>query len=277
MPIPALPDSERKTTYPITAQTGPFDVGFALYGDGVDYQNWIEVRLDGVLLTPVTEWTLSVPSGTLKSRARPITDARITLGSARTGTLQIYGKLNPRRLVQLAENQGVPAADFNRIVTSLVALIRESWDRFYTTAIRAPRGETPADYELPAAASRANKALGFDATGAISMMDVPAGGGFGGAINPYDLGTISSGTVTPDPANGAQQYYRNAGAHAIAPHASKGSIILDIENITGAGAITDSGFTRRTGDPFTTTVGHKFRCYIDVTQQGSTIHREQLA
>ncbi len=40
---PPLPDIERRTTYTPAASTGPFNVGFDLYGDSTDYANWIEV------------------------------------------------------------------------------------------------------------------------------------------------------------------------------------------------------------------------------------------
>jgi hypothetical protein len=45
-PVPALPDSERRTQYSITAQTGPFAVGFAVYGDNTDYGDWIGVYVN---------------------------------------------------------------------------------------------------------------------------------------------------------------------------------------------------------------------------------------
>jgi hypothetical protein len=106
--------------------------------------------------------------------------------------------------------------------------------------------------------------------------DQAVSGGF--IITPLDLGTISSGTVTPDPGDRPQQYYMNNGAHTLAPSSNKGSYTLDIINDTGsAGAITTSGWTRFTGDPFTTTAVAKFRCWADIGQQGSTLHAEQLA
>jgi hypothetical protein len=128
-PVPALPDTERLTQYAITAQTGPFDVGFAVYGDGTDYGNWLEVWLDGVMLTPVADWTLALTSGTLASTARPLTNARVTLTTARTGTLEIIGARRPRRTTQFAENQGVSARALNQAITDLVAQNRENWDK----------------------------------------------------------------------------------------------------------------------------------------------------
>jgi hypothetical protein len=168
MAIPALPDEQRATFYDLTAQTGPFDVDFALYSDGVDYENWIEVRLDGELLEPGDDWTLDSPSGNLSSLRRPITDARVTLTVASTGELQIFGQASPRRLLQVAENQGVSAEDFNRIVTSIIAMQREAWDRYFTATLRVPLGEVD-DVELPNAADRADSVVGFDEDGLITL------------------------------------------------------------------------------------------------------------
>lgn len=86
-------------------------------------------------------------------------------------------------------------------------------------------------------------------------------------------GTKSSGTFTPAFSTGNVQHYVNGGAHTLAPPSSgHGSIVIDITNSASAGAITTSGFTRKTGDSFTTTDGHKFRCFISVGNIGSHLH-----
>jgi len=65
----------------------------------------------------------------------------------------------------------------------------------------------------------------------------------GYTVTPYNNGTKSSGTFTPDPANGNYQYYTNGGAHTLAAPASDCAIdILVINGSSGAGAITMSGF-----------------------------------
>lgn len=88
----------------------------------------------------------------------------------------------------------------------------------------------------------------------------------------YDHGSISTGTVTPSEANGVMHEYDNAGAHTLSPPSNNTSLLVDITNVTGAGAITTSGFTLVTGDLFTTTVGHKFRCQITKSTIGSHLH-----
>src|SRR4051812_36837594 len=80
-PVPALPDTERRTSYSISGSTCICNVNFALYGDSTDYQNWVEVWLNGVNLTyndPTFGWTITSPSGSLSNIARPISDAVLT-------------------------------------------------------------------------------------------------------------------------------------------------------------------------------------------------------
>ncbi len=84
-------------------------------------------------------------------------------------------------------------------------------------------------------------------------------GGF--ELTSYSAGTKSSGTFTPDPINQNYQYYTNGGAHTLAAPASDCAIDILVTNNGSAGSITFSGFTvasGNTGDPLTTTNGHKF-------------------
>lgn len=98
--------------------------------------------------------------------------------------------------------------------------------------------------------------------------DTPANLTKGFTATSFDLGTISSGTVTPDPDNGNFQRMVNNGAHTFAcPSPSPGdslSMIVRIENDAAAGAITWSGFTlEETGD-ITTTDNDVFFAFITV-------------
>ncbi|MCC7267739.1 MAG: hypothetical protein IT546_10425, partial [Caulobacteraceae bacterium] len=86
----------------------------------------------------------------------------------------------------------------------------------------------------------------------------------------YDGGTVSTGTYTPSSVDGNMQHYANNGAHTLAPPANPGSFLIEIANGATAGAITTSGFTKVSGDAFTTTNGHKFQCSI--TRTNSTSH-----
>lgn len=78
-----------------------------------------------------------------------------------------------------------------------------------------------------------------------------------------DLGTVTTGTVTPDPTDSQFQHYVNGGAHTLAPDTANCCISLQITNNASAGAITTSGFTAVDGS-FTTTDGDDFMCAITV-------------
>jgi len=90
-------------------------------------------------------------------------------------------------------------------------------------------------------------------------------------VTEKDLGTVSSGTTTPDPGDRPIQKYTNGGAHTLAPGSNVGAYLLTIVNNGSAGAITTSGWTKVAGDSFTTTNGHKFRCHCSVTGDGSVL------
>ena len=77
---------------------------------------------------------------------------------------------------------------------------------------------------------------------------------------PIDRGTKTGGSWRYNPSGGPIQFVKNGGAHTILAPDEPGFVILYIENVSGAGAITWSGFEKALsgGDPLTTTVGHKF-------------------
>lgn len=77
-------------------------------------------------------------------------------------------------------------------------------------------------------------------------------------------GTKSIGTYMPTPVGGNMKYISNAGAFTLAAPSASGdyTLVIQITNAAGAGAITLSGFSKTTGSPFTTTVGDDFFVYI---------------
>lgn len=175
-PVPALPDTERRTSYSISGTTCACAVGFQLYGDGTDYANWVEVFINGAPIPAASNWTITSPSGPLVNLARPITDAVLTFLSVQTGTVQIIGARRPRRTSQVTENRGVAARDFNQAITDLVAMLRENWDKTNDVtgrAVMARPGETLA--LLPVLASRQNMGACFDSGGNLtSCVSVPS-------------------------------------------------------------------------------------------------------
>lgn len=100
----------------------------------------------------------------------------------------------------------------------------------------------------------------------------------GTRITSYDLNggsAVTSGTITPDPGDRPKQRYTNGGAHTLAPPTQYGFLELTIVNNASAGAITTSGFTKVVGS-FTTTNGHKFKCYISSDADGSLLTIQAL-
>lgn len=183
-PVAALPDSERRVAYAPSASTGPFSVTFSILGDSTDYSSWLEVWLNGVRLTGVTDWQLTIPSGTLATACRPITNASVTLTAAATGTLQIVGARRPRRTSQFSENRGVAARDLNQVITDIVAVERELWDKTNDMTGRglfSQPGVTLGPLPLPAAC--ANGFLGFNSTGLIPQC-LAGGAGSGNVVGP---------------------------------------------------------------------------------------------
>ena len=138
--VPALPDTERRTSYSISGTTCNCAVNFALYGDGSDYQNWVEVWLNGVMVSyndATYGWTITSPTGSLGSIPRPITDGLLNFNGTQTGTVQIVGARRPRRLSTFSENQGVTARDLNQTLNDIIAENRETWDKINDVSGRA--------------------------------------------------------------------------------------------------------------------------------------------
>jgi hypothetical protein len=67
-----------------------------------------------------------------------------------------------------------------------------------------------------------------------------------GAMTPFDRGTITTGTVTPEPSEGGMQIAVNAGAHTLAAPTTIGAYVLTYTNSgsPAAGAVTATGFDR---------------------------------
>lgn len=86
---------------------------------------------------------------------------------------------------------------------------------------------------------------------------------------------VASGTLTLNMGECPQQHYNNAGAHILDPGSVSGSCFLDVVNVTGAGAIDTSGWTRVEGE-FDTTVGNGFRCACSVGFAGSLLQIQPM-
>lgn len=89
---------------------------------------------------------------------------------------------------------------------------------------------------------------------------IPASTGF--ALTDEDAGTKTTGTFTPDEADGNFQYAINGGAHALAPPVNSCSLVIQYTNNASAGAIDTSAFTLVDGDTISTTDGDDFFLFI---------------
>jgi hypothetical protein len=204
-PVPALPDTERRTSYSISSSTCGCAVNFALLGDSTDFQNWVEVWLNGVNVAyndPVYGWAITSPTGPLANIPRPITDGVLTFNNQQTGTVQIVGARRPRRTSQYNENTGVPARNINRDLTDIIAVLREMWDKENDVTGRAILGQ-PGDVfpPLPPAASRANLYLCFNSSGQPVLCSVTSVGGIAGGTG-ISLSGSSPTTISTNLTNG---------------------------------------------------------------------------
>lgn len=90
-----------------------------------------------------------------------------------------------------------------------------------------------------------------------------------------DQGTKSSGTFTPSIATGNVQHCTNGGAFTLGVPTEHGTMTLDVTNNGSAGTVTTSSWTKVVGG-FTTTNGHKFRCFLSVGSAGSFLNVQAL-
>jgi len=226
-PVPALPDTERRTSYVISASTCVCAVGFQLYGDSTDYANWLEVWINGVRLPQAGNWTISSPTGSLATIPRPITNAVLTFTQAQTGTVQIVGARRPRRTSQFSESRGVAARDLNQVLSDLTAQLRENWDKTNDVtgrAVIAPPGETLA--MLPIAANRLNQGACFDNLGNLApCVSVPSSTfTAGNGINFVGTNPTTISTATYAAGNGIN--FSGSNPTTISVSASSGTPII---------------------------------------------------
>lgn len=116
----------------------------------------------------------------------------------------------------------------------------------------------------------------FSATALLSDVSATLTAGF--VATSYDAGTKSTGTLTPDPANGNLQRYINGGAHTLAAPTASGdyTITIQVTNNGSAGAVTLSGFTKTSGDSLTTTNGDDFLLHIVKINGFTRVYKEAL-
>ena len=95
------------------------------------------------------------------------------------------------------------------------------------------------------------------------------------------LGTITSGTITPEVDADAKENFKtltNGGAFTLAPPSSSSActILIQVTNNASAGAITTSGFTIVNGDDYETTDGNDYFFHIKKIGSFSSLTIEAL-
>ncbi|SHH17157.1 hypothetical protein [Bradyrhizobium erythrophlei] len=245
-PVPALPDTERRTAYTISANTCACSVGFALFGDSNDFWNWVEVYLNGTRVNyndATYGWTITSPSGSLGSLALPITNAVLTFTNAQTGTVQIVGARRPRRVSQFQEGAGVTARNVNQTVTDITATLREMWDKTNDVTGRAllsQPGNTVGNLPLPSFCK--GMLLGFDGTTGLNPICVTPPTGTGNITLPVVNGNLACFNGT----NGMLQdcgrgFPLNVASGGTGGGTASGTLL---DNITG---FSSTGYMQRTG------------------------------
>jgi hypothetical protein len=119
-------------------------------------------------------------------------------------------------------------------------------------------------------------------TTGLTHLSIAASGnldpGGGVVTDADDDGAVASGTYTPTPVGGNFKRITNGGAFTLAAPNVAGdyTLIVQITNVTGAGAITLSGFSKPTGDAFTTVVGDDFFVFVTKCNGFSTAFVQAL-
>lgn len=92
-----------------------------------------------------------------------------------------------------------------------------------------------------------------------------------------DLGTVTTGTVTPDLATQQVKKLTANGAFTLAPPSATGTCEIWVTNGASAGAITTSGFTKVNGDTYATTNAKKYLFQIKKSSVGSLLNVVEIA
>lgn len=95
--------------------------------------------------------------------------------------------------------------------------------------------------------------------------------GSGYHVEVEDLGTVTSGTITPDPEDANVQKLVNNGAFTLAKPGKDCNIILKVTNDSSAGAITTSAYDIVDGDTYNTTNTNEFFFYITEVDGAATL------
>jgi hypothetical protein len=132
------------------------------------------------------------------------------------------------------------------------------------TGATGPVSQVTAGTGISVASTNSAPVVSLDATytsAVIRNVTANLTAGYTATANP--IGTVSSGTTTPDPTTRNFHYYTNNGAHTLGLYATGDfSMVVQVTNGASAGAITTSAFTKTSGSALTTTNGDDFLLWI---------------
>lgn len=221
-----------------------------------------------------------------RGRVRAATTANVTISTALNNGDTIDGVVLATGDLVLVKSQSSAAENGIYVVGPSPARSSEfdTYDEHPGSLIAVEEGTTNAD-TLWLCTSNVGGTLNTTAIafsqvntlpGTVLKSDTAANLTKGFTSTAFDAGTKSSGTFTPDPANGNLQRAVNGGAHTLAPPSTGSgdavSLVIQYTNNGSAGTITTSGFTKVTGSSLTTTNGDDFMFYITVINGFSVLN-----
>jgi hypothetical protein len=214
-----------------------------------------------------------------RGRVRVATTANITISTALNNADTLDGVTLATGDLVLVKNQSAPETNGIYVVGASPARFSEfdTYDEHPGSLIAVEEGTAGAD-TLWLCTSNGGGTLNTTAI-AFSQVNIAAVTALrsdttanltaGYTSTAYNAGTKTTGTFTPDPANGNFQRAVNGGAHTLAPPSVGGgdsaSMVIQYTNNGSAGTLTTSGFTKKTGDALTTVNGDDFFFHITVS------------
>lgn len=178
-----------------------------------------------------------------------------------------------------AEIDAARTEALNAKTSAITSAAQTSADRIQTGADRAAAAQSAASAAQSAANAQVWNPANYPTKTEVATEDAKrvliAGnqnltGGF--TANDHSIGSVSSGSITIDPLPGNIKSIDNAGPHTLVAPSGLGTCLIEYTNVTGAGTVTLSGFTKVTGAALTTTVGHEFLLYIARTKKRCHLH-----
>lgn len=158
-----------RISYAGTGTTGPFDIPFKIFADGdVVVTKTVDATGVATTLTLTTDYSIS---GAGAAGADLTTVAAVSSGE----TLLIYLDLDISQGTDFVNNDGWDADVAENAWDRNTLIARQINDSKIAFAVTAPASDSAPDMELPSETDRANKLLGFDANGDVSVSVSTAG------------------------------------------------------------------------------------------------------